>query len=211
MERPSHTISSTSQPLSRRLPLFVLAASFQVAAAWLFTHGFATQVRTVLHDINVVALPDHSKETLPPPPLPVLRPVALPRIAQPIFNTEQAAGNGAITMRAGSAMGEITTGQPPMGITRAPLGIAATHTLPPYPPVARRQGAEDKVTLRLTVTMTGQVGQADIVTSSGNPALDEAAQHWIVTHWAYKPALDNGQPATAQVLATVNFNLKNDP
>jgi protein TonB len=93
---------------------------------------------------------------------------------------------------------------------RAAIGIASTHTLPPYPPVARRIGAEGKVTLNLTVTAEGRVAQADIVTSSGRDDLDQTAQQWIVAHWAYKPALENGVPAVSHTLATVTFNLINE-
>ena len=79
--------------------------------------------------------------------------------------------------------------------------------MPPYPPVARRIGAEGQVTLRLTVSAEGRVTQAEIVTSSGRDELDQTAQQWIVAHWAYRPALENGVPAVSHVLATVAFSL----
>ena len=49
------------------------------------------------------------------------------------------------------------------------------------------------------------------MTSRGSADLDEAALQWIVSHWTYKPAVANGVAAAAQVLASVNFNLKNLP
>jgi outer membrane biosynthesis protein TonB len=53
------------------------------------------------------------------------------------------------------------------GADHAPVGILSTHTVPPYPPIARRIGAEGKVTLRLTVSAEGRVTRADVVTTSG--------------------------------------------
>jgi protein TonB len=90
------------------------------------------------------------------------------------------------------------------------MSIAATHTAPPYPPIARRIGAEGKVTLRLTVTAEGRVSQADIVTSSGRDDLDQTAQQWIMAHWKYKPALANGVAVVSKTLATVTFSLINE-
>jgi protein TonB len=83
--------------------------------------------------------------------------------------------------------------------------------VPPYPVIARRLGVEGKVTLRLTVLIDGHVGKAEVVTSSGREDLDQTAQAWIVAHWLYKPALDKGEPAVTQTLATVVFSLTNAP
>jgi TonB family protein len=65
------------------------------------------------------------------------------------------------------------------------------------------------VTLRLTVQPDGRVGQAEVVKSSGRPALDLAAREWITAHWSYQPAIRNGGAAASQVLAVVNFTLTN--
>jgi hypothetical protein len=41
--------------------------------------------------------------------------------------------------------------------------------------------------------------------------MDQTAQAWIVSHWRYRPALDDGAPAVSQTLATVVFSLKDTP
>ena len=94
---------------------------------------------------------------------------------------------------------------------RAAAGITGTHTVPPYPVVERRLGIEGTVTLRLTVGTEGQVTAAQVVTSAGREALDQAAQGWIIAHWRYRPALKDGIPAVTQVLANVTYSLKNQP
>jgi protein TonB len=104
------------------------------------------------------------------------------------------------------------TDDPPAikGIDRALAGIPGTHTVPPYPPIARRIGAEGKVTLRLTVSAEGKVTATEVISSSGRDDLDQSAQQWIMAHWIYKPALANGAPAVSQTLATVVFSLTNE-
>jgi len=90
-------------------------------------------------------------------------------------------------------------------------GITATHTVPPYPPVERRLGIEGTVTFRLTVGTDGRVTAAEVVRSAGRDTLDQAARDWIIGHWRYRPALKDGNPAVAQVLASVTYSLKNQP
>jgi len=97
------------------------------------------------------------------------------------------------------------------GVDRAAVAIAATHTVPPYPVIERRLGIEGTVTLRLTVGTEGQVITAEVVTSAGREALDQAARAWIIGHWRYRPALRDGNPAVTQVLASVTYSLKNQP
>ena len=104
----------------------------------------------------------------------------------------------------------MTTALPPVGATRAPVSLTATHTVPPYPPIARRLGVEGKVTLRLTVSAEGRVSAAEIVTTSGRDDLDQTAEQWIMAHWFYKPALANGTPVASKARATVTFSLTNE-
>jgi TonB family protein len=202
-------IFSKPQTVSR-LPLAILAVCLQFAAAWLFIHQLHGHSVTIFHTIDLVPVEQHETMRVKPPE-PVLKRVELPPAPViPIFNSAPDRGdNGGITV----APVQPNTGNTavPVGETRAPQGIVATHTVPPYPAIARRLGAEGKVMLRLTVSTQGRVAQADIVTSSGRRDLDEAAQQWIMTHWTYRPALHDGAPASGQVLATVTFSLTNTP
>ena len=67
------------------------------------------------------------------------------------------------------------------------------------------------MTLRLTVGTEGRVMAAEVVTSAGREALDQAARDWIIAHWRYRPALKDGSPAVMQLLASVTYSLKNQP
>jgi protein TonB len=209
MERPSHIIFSKPQTISR-LPVAVLAICLQFAAAWLFLHGLQSHSITIFHTIDLVPV-EQQETTRVKPPEPVLKRVELPPApVVPVFNSApDKSDNGGITVApVQPGTGTVVV---PAGETRAPQSIVATHTVPPYPPIARRLGAEGKVTLRLMVSPEGRVARADVVTSSGWQDLDQSAQQWIVAHWIYKPALSNGAPAPAQVLASVTFSLTNAP
>lgn len=210
MERPSHIIlNPQSHFVSRRLPLLGLALCLQASVFWLFTHGLISQtIRHIPGLITVIPVPEKHELPLPPPPGPKIKipgkiTVVIPRFGtapneRSIVNIEQ--------KQAPSSQGTET---PPVP-DRAAISVGSTHTTPPYPPIARRIGAEGKVMLRLTISAEGRVTAAEIVKSSGRDDLDQTAQQWILAHWIYKPALHNGVAAVSQTLATMTFNLQNE-
>ncbi|HVW74841.1 MAG TPA: TonB family protein [Rhizomicrobium sp.] len=211
MERPSHIIFDRRQALSRRLPMVAAAIGLQLAGFWLFTHGLATHLPGMIHVLDFVPVPETQKPTPLPPPEPVMQHVTAPVVPLPDFAMAPMENNNSIASQ---------TAQPPSGgnasvkssagTDRAATAISSTHTVPSYPPIARRMGEEGKVTLRLTVSAEGRVIQADIVTSSGRVELDQTAQAWIMAHWTYKPALRDGAAVASQVLATVTFSLASE-
>jgi protein TonB len=207
MERPSHIIFERHQPVSRRVLLFAMAISLQLAGFWLFTHGLANGIlHFIPPNIQVVPIPE---TPVPPakPPEPLLKNAEIPVVPQPIYTVEQPSSTGGITTTTLPPVIDNPGGKQPQNIVRAAVGIVSTHTVPPYPPIARRIGAEGKVTLRLTVSAEGRVTKADVMTSSGRDELDQTAQAWILAHWTYKPASENGVPVASNVLATVTFSL----
>lgn len=209
MERPSHTIFNTHKhPVPRSMLLFGLAISLQIAAFWLLTTGLGMRVvNAAFNTLEVVQVRDPLKPRDVPPDPQIIRHVAPPVVLPPIVQVDTGdRGNAIITVPPDQAAD--TTGTLAAVPDHAAVAIRTTHTIPPYPPVALRVGAEGKVTLRLTVLPDGRVGQADIMSSSGRQDLDEAARQWIVGHWTYKPALQGGQAAPSQTLATVTFSLK---
>jgi protein TonB len=87
-------------------------------------------------------------------------------------------------------------------------GITSTHTIPPYPAAELRLGVEGTVLLRLTVTPQGTVSAAEVERSSDDKGLDDAAIAWVIAHWRYQPATQNGQPVAAMTRASLVFNVK---
>ena len=208
MERPSHIIFDTqSHYFSHRLPLIGAAIALQTAVFWLFAHGLTGQaIRDAIHIIDVVPVDQKTMPPIAPPKPKIPTRVDVPRVSPPVIDVDPAQGRNTITSTSTPTVNPVQ----PAAEDRAPVSIIATHTVPPYPPIARRIGAEGKVTLRLTVSAEGRVSRADVVTSSGRDDLDQTARQWIMAHWTYKPALDNGVPAVSHTLATVTFSLTNE-
>ncbi len=210
MERPSHlSLDSQARCLPCRLPYAGLAISLQCAAVLLFIYGIAnhTPIGNIIPDIKVPPIqePEITKPEKPPEPdIPIK--VKTDPAVEPIFKDGPRIEKGPFTPQ------PPITNDPPTarGIDRALASITATHTPPPYPPIARRIGAEGKVTLRLTVSAEGKVTAVDLVSSSGRDDMDQAASQWIKAHWTYRPALNNGVPIAGQTLATIVFSLVNE-
>jgi periplasmic protein TonB len=210
MERPSHLLFASHSPFSRA-PLVGLAISLQLVGFWLFTHGLASHITKFLPPpIDVVPIKPDELPRTPPPPLPRLPHVEIPKVPQPVLDVAPSPSQTTITATTNTPP-QTTTRSTPPSVDRAAVSIAATHTTPPYPVVERRLGIEGTVTLRLTVGTEGQVTAAEVVTSAGREALDQAARAWIIGHWRYRPALKEGSPAVMQVLASVTYSLKNQP
>jgi protein TonB len=91
---------------------------------------------------------------------------------------------------------------------RAASALGATHSVPPYPLLARRLGHQGRVTLRLTISPSGRVERAEIVGSSGWPDLDARAADWVRSHWRYQPAIRGGVAVPSQTMAAVRFDLR---
>lgn len=208
MERPSHIEMSLHQSPLQRLPVLALAISLQVAIAWLFTQGLVNNViHLVDHTIELTPLVEPKAKPLEPPTPKLITPpkviVDFPQLSFPREPSENT-----ITATA-TPTGKTAPSGTGAGVDRAPVSITSTHTTPPYPVVARRAGMEGNVTFRLTVLADGHVGQAEVAVSSGHALLDEAAQAWIVGHWAYKPGLKDGAPVVSHATALVTFSLEN--
>ena len=211
MERPSHLLFARHSSLSRT-PWLGLAIVMQLAGAWLFMHGLATGAITLGPPvIELSPFQPKVEPRTPPPPEPKLPQAPVPKVPViedfGIQSPPPAGGGITITLNTPPTT---TVPSVPKGVDRPAASIAGTHTTPPYPVVARRLGAEGVVTLRLTVGTDGRVSAADIVTSAGRDDLDQAARDRILAHWRYRPALKDSNPATAQLLASVTYSLKNE-
>lgn len=86
-----------------------------------------------------------------------------------------------------------------------PTEVAAIDTPPPdYPFELACAGVGGTATLAVTVGVEGKPTQVVLTQTSGNGALDEAAQQRVKT-WQFKPATANGQPTPKTIQVPVNF------
>lgn len=76
-----------------------------------------------------------------------------------------------------------------------------------YPDEARAKGLEGRVLLRLNISDTGTVANADIQQSSGSEILDNAAIASAMK-WRFTPAQLNGKAVAANIIIPVIFQLK---
>jgi periplasmic protein TonB len=77
---------------------------------------------------------------------------------------------------------------------------------PSYPREALRQGIEGRVLLRLRISISGQVDEAGIASSSGSTHLDDAALA-AVLQWKFDPARRAGEAVAFEVIVPVRFSI----
>ncbi len=95
-------------------------------------------------------------------------------------------------------------------VTASPPSFNAAYLRnppPPYPLVARRNGEQGTVTLRVRVTREGIAASVAIEKTSGSFRLDNAALDTVRT-WRFVPARQGSQPVEAWVLVPIVFRLE---
>lgn len=111
----------------------------------------------------------------------------LPRLHLPILGQQQSAA--AVSFRA------------------HPIADPAfPHRINVYPRVAARNRQQGTVVVRLLVLPSGEVGDVNLVKSSGYPQLD--ADALVETgNWRYLPAIRNGEPVSAEIDVAIRFKM----
>jgi protein TonB len=90
----------------------------------------------------------------------------------------------------------------------ASFNAAYLRNAPPrYPFIARRNGVEGTVRLKVLVTRDGRAAQLELDKSSGSSALDNAALE-AVKQWQFVPARRGQEPVESWVLVPVVFRLE---
>ena len=80
---------------------------------------------------------------------------------------------------------------------------------PVYPISARRRGEEGTVVLDVDVTAAGRAASVRIVSSSGFPDIDRAAQR-AATQARFKPGRRDGHPVESSARLTLIFRLRDN-
>ncbi|MCD7097233.1 energy transducer TonB [Stenotrophomonas sp. MMGLT7] len=88
----------------------------------------------------------------------------------------------------------------------APTQVGAVNTPPPnYPVELACAGTGGTVVLDVVVGIEGKPTSVQVQTSSGQPALDQAAQT-RVHDWLFNAATRNGKPVEQKIQVPVTFN-----
>ena len=78
---------------------------------------------------------------------------------------------------------------------------------PAYPPIARRNGEQGTVTLRVLVARNGAPARVSVERSSGYGHLDRSALE-AVREWRFVPAREQGEPVEVWMLVPIAFRLQ---
>lgn len=89
----------------------------------------------------------------------------------------------------------------------AATDVMAVRTPPPsYPPEVACMGGEGTSVLKLVIGSNGRPQEITVLTSSGHPALDQAART-AVADWEFRPATRNGVASASTIQVPVTFRL----
>jgi protein TonB len=94
-----------------------------------------------------------------------------------------------------------------MAIETPPVAIQKSR--PEYPEVALTAGVQGTVDIEVTVTKTGDVGEARVIHQS-TPELEAAAVS-SVRGWKFRPATQDAIPVESKVCVLVAFTLSPKP
>ncbi|QNP40627.1 energy transducer TonB [Lysobacter solisilvae (ex Woo and Kim 2020)] len=101
--------------------------------------------------------------------------------------------------------------QPEAPAPPAPTPPMAQETPPPdYPPELACRQVGGTALLNVALAANGYAVKVEIVSSSGNATLDEAAVA-AVREWKFRPATVRGQPTTSKLQVPVKFTPPNPP
>lgn len=90
--------------------------------------------------------------------------------------------------------------------TGARLLTPASELKPPYPQSKLLAEEEATLKLRLTIDERGRVVAVDAV-ERADPAFLESARRYLIAHWRYKPASEDGRPLVSTEVITLRFQL----
>jgi protein TonB len=86
--------------------------------------------------------------------------------------------------------------------------IMSTHTLPPYPPIAKRLNEQGTTLMELALTPRGNVSECNILKSSSSQRLDEAGCDFVKSHWRWQPPTRAGKPVAVRTHVSIKWDLR---
>jgi protein TonB len=157
----------------------------------------------------------------PPPNEPVhnpVRPQSGPTSHQPVYNHPIAnlvVPTGPTTFDPGPITGPTLTptGDPVSVPTAAPLRAGprlltpASELKPPYPHEKLLSEEEALLKLRLSIDEGGRVTAVEPV-GRADPVFLRAARQYLLAHWRYRPASEDGRAVASSIVVTMHFSLE---
>jgi protein TonB len=174
------------------------------------------RIRDHIIRIDLYPLP----KTPPPKPItqphqqPLVPPISNPRNVVPLSHPDPIPVDPGPTVGPGSAVDSGTVGPPQIAFNLIPLPVhhdarlltPASELRPPYPPSKLLSEEEATLRLKLTISNDGRVVAVDPVGAADREFLD-AARRYLVAHWRYQPATDDGRAVLSSTVITLRFQL----
>jgi periplasmic protein TonB len=96
---------------------------------------------------------------------------------------------------------------PPRPVKVEPtLLTPASELKPPYPESKLASGEEALLKLRLTIDERGRVVAVEPL-GEADPIFLDAARRYLIAHWRYRPASEDGHPTRSSTVITLRFQL----
>jgi periplasmic protein TonB len=198
-----------SNYLSRRGVAFLGIIVLHIVLIWAFINGFApTGVRYVQTILQTNIIQTEKPKDLPPPPPPVdLKERPPVQVIAPDINIS-------VPVDAPPPIQTVTT-QRVEATPPAPRAIVPGTPLKPtyapdvadyYPDSSRRAGETGRAMVKVCVNVGGKLDSAEVSTSSGVAALDQAAIKYAKA-MRFKPATSEGKPVLSCSNLPVKFEL----
>jgi protein TonB len=194
---------------SKRAIVFIAIVVFHVLVIYAFATGLAKSGQRYLSTILQTTMIQQEKpKDLPPPPPPVdLKEKPPVQVIAPDINIT-------VPIEAPPPIQNVTTkaAPPPPPAPRAvapgtpikPISMPDVHDY--YPEQARRDGQEGRAQVKVCVGANGKIESAETASTSGFPALDEAAVK-VAKAARFKPATSEGKPVESCATLPVKFEL----
>jgi len=214
MDQPLHDFKpfEVGHANSHRVVSIGAVALLHVFAIYALASGLAQNLISKLpQEFKAEVIPPKQEVVKPPPPPPPdLQKPPPPFVPPPDISIQtEAAPTNTITVQS-----KVATPPPQPAAPPKPAGITAPISFSKhdcgeryYPPIAVRLNQEGTTRVRITVGSDGSVQNAQVETSSGHDALDQAAVRCVQSLFHYKPAMQNGQPIAATTLADIVWKL----
>src|SRR6185503_1316996 len=213
MERPTF-LSISDKRFRGRLGSAATVAVIHVAA--IFGLVAALNQGALMKEIRIIQASINAPQEVPrePPPAPKEFVKPTPPVAiLPVF-TVQAPATVAPSITtvpqpqaapAPAAVPTPTYTPPPNDPLRP---IMSTHTLPPYPPIARRLSEQGTTLMELTISTRGDVSECRVVESSSSERLDGAGCDFVTSNWRWRPPTSAGKAVSAKTRVAIKWDLQ---
>jgi protein TonB len=143
------------------------------------------------------------KEELPPPPPPDVKPPPPDFVPPPSLDfVPDAPAPAAIT----NVQKTEKKVEAPVNQTKAKIGPKG-FTKPTYPRNSERLGEEGVTTLNLLIGEDGKVSDAQLVSSSGHEALDQAAISHAMKSWKFIPCMVGDKPVACWLKVPLRWKI----